>query len=362
MANSLHVNDAKAGSISMLTQIGYGLGLFFLVPLGDKVNAKKLIFILLCLLTLSALAMSFATTIELVWALSICIGMFAVSAQVLLPMAAGFDPLNRGKNVGFVFSGLLVGILAARVFSGFVADWLGWRYVYRISSLLVFITALMLRSYLPEVKKRFEGHYLQLLQSTLYQARRFKVLREAALTGALVFGTFCSFWTILTFHLSGPPFNYSSNTIGLYGLLAIAGALLAPYIGKFTDRGDKVKALVFSIIITIVSIVLMKFMPHSAFSFIAGVLLLDVGIQIMQITNLARIYALDDQSHSRINTMYMTVYFIGAAVGTSAGLICWRLGGWSLVTWQMLTWCAIALSITLTGSKDKPVNSPAAAG
>jgi predicted MFS family arabinose efflux permease len=135
--------------------------------------------------------------------------------------------------------------------------------------------------------------------------------------------------------------------------MAIAGALLAPFIGKFTDRGNKDHALLLSILMMLISLVLMKAIPHAVVSFIAGVLMLDIGIQIMQITNLAKIYALDDQSHSRINTIYMTIYFIGGALGTSAGLLCWRLGGWHLVTWQMLAWTVVALMITLICKKPK---------
>ncbi|MDP4185334.1 MAG: MFS transporter, partial [Bacteroidota bacterium] len=179
IASSLNVTEGKAGIISMLSQIGYGLGLFFITPLGDKINKKKLILTLLELLTLSLLSMTLVTNITEVWVLSVLIGILSVSVQVILPMAAGLESGNRGKTVGTIFSGLLIGILAARVFSGLVSEGIGWRYVYGFSALLIFSITLLLKIYLPNVRSEFDGHYFQLLQSALFQIKRFSRLRIA---------------------------------------------------------------------------------------------------------------------------------------------------------------------------------------
>jgi predicted MFS family arabinose efflux permease len=262
-------------------------------------------------------------------------------------MAASLDPVHRGKTVGKIFTGILIGILSARVFSGFIAEWFGWRYVYGFSAVMVFVVTLLLKFYLPDVRNRFTGSYLQLLGSALKQVKRFRLLRETALIGALQFGLFCSFWTTLTFHLSGAPFFFHSDRIGLFGLVAIAGALMAPVFGKLADKGNANRSLLLTITIIILSIVLMKVMPDSVMALVVAVLLLDMGAQGMQVTNVTLIYTLDETSHSRINTIYMTTFFIGGAIGTSVGLFCWQHGGWSLVTWQLLVWAFLVLGLVL---------------
>ena len=351
ISSTFDVTESKAGTISMLSQIGYGLGLFFIIPLGDKINKKNLILTLLSLLIVTLILMTVASTIQQVWILSILIGLFSVSVQVILPMAASLNPASRGKTVGVIFTGILIGILAARVFSGFIAEWLNWRYVYGFSAVLISVITLMLKTSLPSVRNEFKGHYFQLLQSVLYQIKRFSLLRDASLIGGLLFGVFCSFWTVLTFHLSGSPFFYHSDTIGLFGLVAIAGALMAPYIGKLADKGNSNRSLLFAVGMIIFSLLLMKLFPDSAMLLIIAVIILDIGIQGMQITNVAMIYSLDQTAHSRINTIYMTSYFIGGALGTFFGLQCWKYGGWGLVVWQMILWSLIALGIIFKRKK-----------
>ena len=253
-----------------------------------------------------------------------------------MPMAAGLESENRGKNVGIIFTGVLIGILAARVFSGTIAEWLGWRQVYLLSAIMVAIFTVLLKIFLPDVRTPFKGNYVQLLGSALNQIRRFPLLREVTLIGMLEFGLFSSFWTTLTFHLSGDPFNFQSNIIGLFGLVAIGGALLAPIIGKRSDKGDANRVRLTAAGLMILSILMMMFFQHSVIALIAAVFLLDIGAQAIQVTNVAMIYSLDESSHSRINTIYMTAFFIGGALGTLIGVYCWKFGGWTWVTGEML--------------------------
>ena len=347
IAASLHMNETEAGSIAVLSQTGYGLGLFFLIPLGDKVNRKRLVVSLLSALFLFLLFTAFSASRLQIQMASLFVGFLSVSAQIILPMAATLNKASRGKTLGTVFSGILIGILAARVFSGFVAHWLGWRYVYLISAVLVLIIDVLIFFFLPNVATAFTGNYARLMISVLQQVKRFALLRQSALIGALVFGLFCSFWTTFTFHLSGAPFHYGSDTIGLFGLVAIVGALAAPAIGKMADKGNAVKALLLATGFVIVSIILLMMFPLSVPSLVVAVLLLDIGAQMTQVTNVASIYSLDETAHSRINTVYMTTYFIGGALGTTVGLWCWTNGGWNWVTWQMLLWACLALGIVV---------------
>jgi MFS family permease len=152
----------------------------------------------------------------------------------------------------------------------------------------------------------------------------------------LEFGLFSSFWTTLTFHLSGEPFYFQSNIIGLFGLVAIGGALLAPIIGKRSDKGEGKRVRLTAAGLMIISVLLMMFLEHSIIALIAAVFLLDLGAQAIQVTNVAMIYSLDESSHSRINTIYMTAFFTGGAMGTLIGVYCWKLGGWTWVTGEML--------------------------
>ena len=348
---SLHADENQAGKISMLSQLGYGLGMFFLLPLGDKLNRKNLILLLCGLLTVVLTLFAFSSSLIVIYILSFFVGLFSVPAQIILPMAATLGKHNRGKNVGQVFSGILVGILGARVLSGLLTQWLGWRYVYGISAIMVLTISILLKAYLPEVTPKFKGSYLSLLKSTLSLVKEYRVLRQAALLGAFTFGVFCSFWTTLTFHLSAQPLNYHTATIGLFGLIAIGGALIAPYFGKLADKGNVYNSLLLSVSMIIGSIILIKLFPFSVPVLIISIFFLDIGVQATQITNFTRIYSLHEHAHSRLNTIYMTTYFIGAAIGTYFGLLSWKYGAWGLSTWQMLLWSGIALIIVIISKR-----------
>jgi predicted MFS family arabinose efflux permease len=344
---SVGASEIEIGKVAMLSQIGYGLGMFFVLPLGDKVNRKNLIVLLAGLLTLILIVFAMAKTILVVYILSLLIGICSVPAQIILPMAATLDPVNRGKTVGKVFSGILVGILGARVISGLIAEWLGWRYVYGISAGMVLVITILLKLYLPNVAPKFKGNYFNLLKSTLTLIKEHRVLRQACLLGSFTFGVFCSFWTTLTFHLSTAPLNYQTGTIGLFGLIAIGGALVAPYFGKLADKGNAYRSLLISVSLMIGSVLLIKIFPFSVIALMISIFFLDIGVQATQITNFARIYSLHEHAHSRLNTIYVTVYFIGGALGTYCGLLSWKLGGWNLSTYQMLLWSGIALTIVI---------------
>jgi len=340
IAREFNTTETSAGLISMLSQIGYGLGLFFITPLGDKMNKKTLIISLQLLLLVALAGIFISNSIVQLWFLSILVSLFSVSVQVIMPMAAGMSTVNRGKNVGTIFTGVLIGILAARVFSGAIADLLGWRYVYLISAGAVGLSTLLLMLYLPHTTSRFSGNYTQLLGSALQQFGRFRLLRRLSFIGILQFGLFCSFWTTLTFHLSGAPFNFQSSTIGLFGIIAIAGASVAPFMGKRADKGSVIRVRFMAISLTIISILIMLFFQHSVAAMIVGILLLDIGAQSLQVTNTALLYTLDESVHSRINTIYMTLFFSGGALGTFIGIMMWQWGGWNFVMLQMLLFAA----------------------
>jgi predicted MFS family arabinose efflux permease len=352
IALSLGTTDDAVGSIAVLAQAGYGLGLFFLTPLGDKTDRKKLILSLQLCLIAALLGITFATNLFLIGLMSLAIGVLAVAAQVILPMAASLSGSNKGKNVGIIFTGILIGILSARVFSGYIADWFNWRYVYGIAAAMVSVAAVSMYFMLPNQPATFKGTYRQLITTTFYQLKRFPQLRQTALLGALIFGIFCSFWTTLTFHVSGAPFHYGTDTIGLFGLLAIAGALMAPAFGKKADGALPEKSQLITVSMIVAAAAILFIFPTNVWALVIAVLLLDVGVQATQVTNIAMIYMLDEQAHSRINTIYMTSYFIGGATGSLVGILCWKTGGWPLVSLQFCVWALLALVIAFIRFKQ----------
>lgn len=271
-------------------------------------------------------------------------------------MAAAMSGKDKGRVVGSIFSGLLTGILLARTLSGYVTEWFGnWHGIFALSSVLVFACMVGIAKTLPSIEPHFSQSYGSLLASCVYQLKRFALLRANALLITVLFGVFCSFWTTLTFKLSLAPFNFNSDVIGLFGILAVAGALLAPYIGKVADKINPTFTKILSIAMIVVSIILMKVFEDSLAAFIIATLLLDIGFQAVQINNLAQIYTLDEKAHSRINTAYMSSMFLGGALGTAIGVYCWEHGGWALVSLQLLSLSVIALTIILysaISSKD----------
>lgn len=325
-----NISTDKAANISVLAQVGYGLGLFFLTPLGDMMDRKKLILYLQIGLIGALLLIAFAPNVAILYVGSLLVGTFAVMAQVILPMAASLVSENRGKIVGQLFTGILIGILVARVFSGLITAWFGWSYVYLISAVLVLGTTILMQADFPTTPVRFAGDYSSLLQSTLKQLTRFSVLRRTAFTGMLAFGTLSAFWVTLTFYLSGEPFHYNTSQIGLFGLLAAAGALMAPLFGKLADKGSPKKSLLFSTGITLLGVALLMLFPRVVAVIWIAVILLDVGIQATQVTNIAIVYTLDESANSRINTIYMTSYFIGGALGAYCAIVLFGIGGWML--------------------------------
>ncbi|WP_374441320.1 MFS transporter [Epilithonimonas sp.] len=335
IAETFGISESKMGIMVGLGQVGYGAGLLTLVPLGDKVNRKKLILILLAILFCILAGIGIVSNYYFIFLFSLLLGLTAVAAQVILPMAAELSGNEKGKNVGIIFTGILVGILMARVFSGYISEWSNWKMVYYISAGFTILSLAFVYFKLPSVKPSFSDSYLKLISSSFYQLKRFPQLRLYAVMGGIAFSIF-SFWTTLTFLLVEKPYNYSSDTIGLFGMLGIAGALVAPMIGKASDKGGSSKTqLIASIVLLFGSAVIFLF-PTYLMSIILAVICIDVGVQSIQVTNVALIYRLDQKANSRINTIYMTSYFAGGAIGTFIGLKCWELGGWHYVGMQLV--------------------------
>lgn len=333
MATSFGISRDKAGYISTFTQIGYALGMLLFVPLGDIRERRKLISTLLILVTISLLGAAASTHIVWMYIASFAIGLTTVVPQILVPFSAQLaTPEQRGKVIGTVMSGLLFGILLARTISGLIGGTWGWRWMYGIAAIMMFVLFLVLRRQLPHVEPLMKSTYSELLISIGGLIRQYAVLREGALIGALNFASFSVFWTSLSFYLEGEPYHYSSQIAGLFGLVGVVGALGAPIVGRIADRIQPKWIIGAMIVVTLISFAFFGWLGGTLIGLMIGIVLLDLGVQGAQVSNQARIYALNDSARSRLNTVLMVSTFVGGAIGSSVSSYMWKIGGWSAVS------------------------------
>lgn len=331
----------KVGFVAMLTQVGTALGMLLFVPLGDTRERRSLITVLLIAATVALIFT--ATARNAVWlaAASFAVGMMASTVRLFVPFAAHLaPPRERGRVVGSVFSGVLLGILLARTFSGIVGAHLGWRSVYGIAAVMMLCVAVLVQFLLPRSEPALQLSYFSLLHSTIDLIRSHKELRESAFLGACLFCCFSAFWTTLIFLLETPPYHYGSQAAGLFGLVGAAGAAGAPLVGRLADKHGARFAVGLALLAVFVSYALLWLTGKTLLGLIAGVLLLDLGTQAAHVANQARIYGLDADARSRLNMFYMVCYFAGGALGSLFGARAWHLYGWSGV-------CAFCLGVML---------------
>ncbi|GAA4499637.1 MFS transporter [Gluconacetobacter tumulicola] len=330
---------AHVSIVATATQIGYALGLLLLVPLGDRVDRRRLI-LLQCLgLTLTMLAASAATELSALTVASVMIGVFATIAQQILPFAAELAPADERERVlGTITSGLLIGVLLARTLSGFVGAWLGWRAVFAVGAVIAALMFAGLAAQLPRSRPETSEPYTQLLLSLLRAARNSRVLRRATLTQSLLFFGFSAFWTILALLLQGPRFNLGSGIAGLFGAPALLGVILAPPAIRIAGKN----AVPVGVALVILSFINMGFLAN-LISIGVGVVLLVAGLQIALISNQSRVFAVAGAARGRFNTVFMATQFTFGAAGSAAASIAWEASGWSAVMIMAAVSAALAL-------------------
>ncbi|MBY3621857.1 MFS transporter [Acinetobacter sp. CUI P1] len=360
IGRTFHASSNAVGYVSMLTQIGYALGMLFFVPLGDIRERRTLISGLLIAVSLSLVG--FATAQNLIWMYiaSFAIGITTVVPQVIIPLSAELAlPEERGKVIGTVMSGLFFGILLARTISGIIGDMFGWRAMYWIAAVIMLLLSLILYQLIPKTKPENNSTYTDLLKSMGNLIRRYSTLREASLIGACMFGGFSVFWTSLAFFLEGEPYHYSSSITGLFGLIGVAGAAGAPFIGRLADRIAPKKIVGILLLLTLIAYGFFGLAGFTIWSLIAGVIILDLGVQGSQVSNQTRIYALEPAARSRINTVFMVSTFTGGAIGSTLGSFAWQHWGWSGVCLMggMLIVSAICIWIVYRVIEKKAFNA-----
>ncbi len=334
MADTFHRAPHILGRVSTLTQAGYALGLLLFVPLGDLIERRRLILILTAAVTIALILESTSPSLFWLEVSASLIGLTTPIPQIILPLVADLaQPSERGRAVGLVMGGLLIGILAARTVAGFIATWLGWRMVFRVAAVLMLFIGFLIRKFFPVSHPRpTQLGYWQTLATLWPLFRQQPELASAALTGAALFATFSGFWTALTFLLRAAPFHYPPEVIGLFGLVGIGGASAAPLAGRLADTGDPRRTVSLALAGATLSMAWLLLLPRTVWVIIIGIVLLDVSTQSGQISNQSRIYGLSQTARSRLNTVYMVSYFVGGALGSGAASIAWGWWRWPGVT------------------------------
>jgi predicted MFS family arabinose efflux permease len=329
LAKAFGVSEATAGLLITISQIGYGIGLALLVPLGDLHERRRLITTMMLVSALGLILAATAPTFAVFGAALGVVGITSVVAMVIVPMSSSMAIENeRGRVVGTVMSGLLIGILLARTVSGLIAGAFGWRTVFWLGAVTMVVLAATLRRVLPRVPPTTELTYSELLRSVLVLVREEPILRQRMMIGAMAFGCFSVLWTSLAFLLSGPPYHYGNAVIGLFGLAGLAGALAATAAGRLADRGRGPHVTTATILIMLLSWPILVAGKTSVVALIIGIALLDLGVQGLHISNQSAIYALAPEARSRLTTAYMVSYFTGGAVLSALTATLYASDGW----------------------------------
>lgn len=330
IARAFNLSASSAGFIVTAAQLGYAAGLLFLVPLGDMFERRMLIVSMTLLAAGGMLITASSQSLTMMIVGTALTGLFSVVAQILVPLAATLaSPDKRGKVVGTIMSGLLLGILLARTVAGLLASLGGWRTVYWVASVLMVVMALALWRGLPKVKQENHLNYPQLLASVFSLFTQDKLLRTRALLGCLTFANFSILWTSMAFLLAAPPFNYSEGVIGLFGLAGAAGALGARPAGGLADKGKSHLTTTAGLVLLLLSWAAIWYGHVSVLALIVGILVLDLTVQGVHITNQTVIYRVKPEARNRLTAGYMTSYFIGGAAGSLISASAWQHAGWS---------------------------------
>lgn len=356
MALTFGVSKAKIGEVSFITQLGYSAGMLFLAPLADMIKRKRLMLWIFAFIVLSLLVTAASPSVNILVYSSFVLGAASLIPQILVPMAAHLaKPFERGKKIGFIMSGLLLGILLSRTFAGILGEYLGWRAVFYTASGIMVITWAMVWIFLPEVEPDYKGSYGSLMASLAELVKNEPRLRVAAIRGALCFACFSAFWSTLAFLLKG-NFNMGSDVAGEFGLAGAAGAIAAGLMGRLSDKTDAYKLSGFTILLVLLSFGIFYLSAHSIWGLVLGVVVLDMGVQATHISNQSIIFSLRPEARNRINTIYMVTYFLGGTAGTFVATQLWNSYRW---TGLCCIGAAISIITLLVHFLNKPKNNQA---
>ena len=356
MARSFGVPEHQAGLVAVAAQIGYALGILFVVPLADVAEPRRLVGWLMAITAIGLVGAAAATGLYALVLASLVVAAATTVPQILIPLATTLvPPERRGRVIGALQTGLILGILLSRTLSGAVATYAGtWRAAYLVSAVLTGGLFLLLPPFMPATPRQHEpGGYAALLRS-LPPLLALRPLRVSIGLGFCVFGAFSALWATLAFHLATPAFGLGAAATGLFGLWGAPGAMLAPLGGRWADRGGPGAVNVGSLLCAGLSFAIAGYFGGSSIlALVVAVNLLDFGLQSGQVANQARVFALGDETRARLNTIYMVGVFSGGAFGSLAGTIAWTAAGWTGVC--TISACLIGAAAAMLAAPD-PAN------
>ncbi|ETT87378.1 MFS transporter [Viridibacillus sp. FSL R5-0477] len=355
LSNEFGIDHSIIGVVITITQIFYGLGLLLLVPLGDLLNQRRLIVgqMLLSITALVIVGTAFSSMV--LFAGMALVGLLAVVTQTLMAFAATIaSPIERGRVVGIVTSGIVIGILLARTFAGILTDLAGWRSVYLVSAALMLLMVCMFLKLLPNVEREVKSlSYSQLIRSVLVLFIQERTLRVRSVLAMLIFADFSILWTSLVLPLSTPPFALSHSAIGAFGLVGVAGALAAARAGKLADQGYGQRTTGIALALLLISWLFISYIEQSLIALVIGIVLLDLAVQAIHVTNQTMILPLRTEARSRLTAGYMVFYSIGSAGGSIASTQIYAHFGWGGVSLLGASVSAFALLFWAMTSRVK---------
>ncbi len=341
MRQSLEATELQANFITFITQIGYATGLILVVPLADKVSRRKIITVNMSVAVVCCLTIALADNIRVIWLASLVLGCNSVVPQMFIPVASHFSkPENKSRNMGIVLTGLLSGVLGARVLSGYIGELAGWRTMFTIGAVIMAACLVCMLRSLPVMPSSFDGSYGKLMKSIGSIYRSFPAVRIYALRGGLSFGSMMAIWSCMAFHLAGAPFHAGSDAVGMLGLCGLAGAMAASGIGKYIPRLGIEKFCLAGNILQFAAWIIAYVFSDGYAGLVVAIMLVDVGAQCYQLSNQSGCLALVPQATNRCNTIFMSHLFAGGSLGTLCAGIAWDCGGWDAV-------CLVGFSFSL---------------
>lgn len=319
-----------AAIVPVLTQAGNAFGVLFLAPLGDRLERKSLILVTIVALVVALIGAAISPSFLWLAAASLAVGLFATVAQQIVPLAVHLaPPAERGRILGKVTGGILIGILLARTVSGTISDFWGWPFVFWFAAALMIAIGGALALWLPRVPPTTDLSYPRLLGSLWTLVRTHGVLRRAVAVQFLIFAAFIGFWSNLALLLSESQYQLGGTAVGLLAIVGVAGALAAPVAGGFADKRGAAVVVSIGAALVLLAFLIFGLWQGSIIGLVVGVLVLDLAVQSSQVANQARVYTLDPTARSRLNTVFMATMLAGGAVGAGIGGAAYAAWGWT---------------------------------
>lgn len=324
------ITQVQANLITVITQIGYALGLLFVVPLADMVSVRRITVLAMSVAAVSAVTIGLADSVWLLWGASLTLGISSIMPQLFIPMATLYSrPENKSRNMGYVASGLITGIVSARAVSGYIGEWFGWRAMFFIVAGLMLVGLIVTLRMMPQVTLSFKGTYRQLMHTVGSIFVSHPRIRLYSLRPAMSFGSMMCIWSCMAFHLAGSPFHAGSDVVGMLALFGIVGAIAVSGAGKYVPRVGILRMSVFGGCLQLMAWISAWLFGDTYAGLIIAIILADIGAQFLQISNQSGSLQQLPEATNRVNTIFMTTMFIGGSLGTFCSGLGWSMAGWT---------------------------------